>query len=79
MYAKFMIIGIIVLAVGWTAYFIWDWKMRQIEKSQPKVRSERLQKTNSEVSDWAKKMAAFKKPTYKRPDEDQSTPQQPNS
>jgi hypothetical protein len=73
-----MIVGVIVVAVGWAIYFIWDYKMRQLEKSQPKPRSERFKKSQSELSDWAKKMAAFKKPTYKRSD-DESTPEQPNS
>ena len=79
MYAKFMIVGLAVIAIGWAVYFIWDYKMRQKEKSQPKIRSERFQKTSSEISDWAKKMADFKKPTYKRPEQDDSTPQPPNS
>ena len=70
MYKIVMIVGVIVLAVGWTIYGIWDYKMRQEEKKRPKPRSERLKKTQSEVSDWAKQMAAFKKPTYKKPDQD---------
>jgi FtsZ-interacting cell division protein ZipA len=75
MYKTVMIIGVIVLAIGWIAYGIWDYKMRQEEKKRPKPRSERLRKTQSEVSDWAKQMAAFKKPTYKKPDQD-DTPTQ---
>jgi FtsZ-interacting cell division protein ZipA len=78
-YRTIMIVGLIVVAVGWIIYGIWDYKMRQVEKSQPKPRSERLKKTQSEVSDWAKQMAAFKKPTYKKPDQDEPPPQQPNS
>jgi heme/copper-type cytochrome/quinol oxidase subunit 2 len=78
MYKIFMIVGLAVVVVGWAIYFVWDHKMRQQEKNQPKPRSERLQKTQSEISDWAKQMAAFKKPVYKKPD-DESTPQQPKS
>ena len=74
-YRIFMIVGLVLVAVGWIIYGIWNYKMQQQEKSQPKPRSERLQKTQSELSDWAKQMAAFKKPTYKRPDQDDSTPQ----
>ena len=75
-YKTIMIVGVLVVAIGWIVYGIWDYKMKQIEKSQPKPRSERLKKTQTEVSDWAKQMAAFKKPVYKKPD-DESTPQTP--
>jgi hypothetical protein len=74
-YKTFMIGAMVLLAVGWTIYLLWDRRMKKIEASQPKVRSERLQKTSTEISDWAKKMAAFKKPTYKKPDQDESSPQ----
>jgi predicted negative regulator of RcsB-dependent stress response len=62
MYKIFMIVGVIVVAAGWIAYAIWDYKMRQEEKKNPPKHSERLEKTQSEISDWAKKMAAFKSP-----------------
>jgi hypothetical protein len=75
MYTKFMIGAVVVLAIGWAAYLLWDRRMKKIEASQPKKRSERLQKTSSEVSDWAKKMASFQKPTYKKPDQGDSSPQ----
>ena len=61
-YKMFMIVGVIVVAAGWIAYAIWDYKMRQEEKKQPPKHSERLEKTQGEISDWAKKMAAFKSP-----------------
>jgi heme/copper-type cytochrome/quinol oxidase subunit 2 len=66
-YAIFMIVGVIVVAGGWIAYFIWDYKQRQEETRQPKPQTERLQKTKTELSDWAKKMAEFKGPAPKRP------------
>lgn len=74
-YKTFMIVGLVVLAIGWAIYFIWDQKMKKIEASRPKPRSDRFKKTQSEVSDWAKQMAAFKKPTYKKPEQDQSPPE----
>jgi hypothetical protein len=61
-YKVFMIVGVIVVAAGWIAYAIYDYRLRQEEKKQPPPKSERLQKTQSEVSDWAKKMAEFKSP-----------------
>ncbi len=62
LYKIVMIVGVIAVAVGWIAYAIWDYKMRQEEKKQPPKRSERLEKTHGELSDWAKKMAEFKSP-----------------
>ncbi len=66
MYKIFMIVGLTVVGLGWAAYFLWDYKMRKEEAKQPKERSERLQKTHSEVSDWAKKMAQFQSPAPKK-------------
>ena len=68
-YKIFMLIAIPAIAIGWIAYAIWIRKVEAEEKKRPKQGSERLQKTKSEISDWAKQMAQFKKPTYKRPDE----------
>jgi hypothetical protein len=67
-YKVFMIVGVIVVAAGWIAYAIWDYRMRQEEKKQPPPKSERLQKTHSELSDWAKKMAEFKSPAPPKKD-----------
>jgi hypothetical protein len=66
MYKIIMIIGVVVVAGGWIAYAIWDYKLRQEEKKQPPQRSARLRKTHSEVSDWAQKMATYQKPKAKR-------------
>jgi len=72
-YAIFMIVGVIVVAGGWIAYFLWDRKQRKEEAQQPKPQSEKLLKTKSEVSDWAKKMAEFKSPAPKRPADSEGT------
>ena len=66
MYKVFMIVGVVVVAGGWIAYAIWDYKMRQEEKNQPKPQSAKQRKTQGEMADWAKKMAEFKKPVAKR-------------
>ena len=66
MYKVFMIIGVVVVAGGWIAYAIWDYRLRQEEKKQPKKRSARFRKTQGEMSDWAKKMAEFQKPRAER-------------
>lgn len=69
-YAIFMIVGLIVVIGGWTAYFIWDYKQRKEEEKQPKPQSAQLTKAKNEMSDWAKKMAEFKGPP-KRPAPDE--------
>ncbi len=66
MYKVFMIIAVSLLAIAWIAYAIWEHKVREEEKKQPKPVSQRLQKTRSEVADWAKKMAQFEPPTRKK-------------
>ena len=68
MYKIFMLIAIPILAIGWIIYALWERKMRAEEKKRPKG-SKRLQKTRSEVSDWAKKMAEFQPPKRKKSDE----------
>jgi hypothetical protein len=72
-YGIFMIIGLILVGGGWIVYFIWDYRMRQEEAKQPKPRSEQLKKTQSEISDWAKKMAEFKSPAPRKRFEDKKT------
>ncbi len=65
MYKIFMLIAIPVLAITWLVYFLWERKIRIEEEKKPKKVSQRLQKTRSEISDWAQKMAKFEKPPYK--------------
>jgi len=74
-YGIFMIVSGIVVGGGWIAYLIWDRKMARAEAQQPKQRSERLKKTQSEVSDWAKKMAEFKSPAPPQKHFDDEKPQ----
>lgn len=66
MFWSLMIVASILVAVGWIVYAIYEHKARQEEKKRPKVRSERLRKTQSEMADWAKKMAEYKKPPAAR-------------
>ena len=66
MYKIFMLIAIPVLLIGWVAYWLWTQKLDKEEKQMPKE-SKRLTKTKSEVSEWAQKMADFKKPETKKP------------
>jgi uncharacterized membrane protein YciS (DUF1049 family) len=67
MFKIVMIVAVVALAIAWAIYGIYDYKMRQEEKKQPKQISERLQKTRSEVADYAKKLAEYKPPKRKPP------------
>jgi len=77
---KIIIAASILVAVGWIAYWIWEMRERKFEKERPKVRSEKYQQASNSVADYAKKLAEFKKPTYKRedaPPTDAKKPPQP--
>ena len=61
--------GAVLVGLGWIAYAIWEWHLNKMEKEQPKVmQSEKLTQTQNQMADYAKKLAEFKKPTYKRED-----------
>jgi len=66
MYKIFMLVVLPLLAIAWIAYALWMRKVREEEKKTGRPKSERLQKTRSEVTDWAKKMAQFEPPTRKK-------------
>lgn len=70
-----IIAGALVVGLGWIAYAIWEWRERKLEKERPKVRSERYEQATSSVADYAKKLAEFKKPTYKRENPSETGPQ----
>lgn len=61
-YKFFMLIAVPALIIGWIAYWLWKRKIEEEKKNKPKQVSQRLTKTRSEVSDWAKKMAEFESP-----------------
>ncbi len=69
MFWKMIIIAAVVLAGGWIAYGIYEYRERKLEKQRPKERSERYNQATSSVAEYAKKLAEFKKPTYKRDDD----------
>ena len=72
MFKIVMIVAVVILAIGWIAYAIYEMKMRREEKSKPREASKHLQKTRSDVADYAKKLANFKKPTRK-PDQSENS------
>jgi hypothetical protein len=64
-----IIAGAVLVGLGWIGYAIWEWHLRKMEKEQPtEMKSEKLVQTQNQMSEYAKKLAEFKKPTYKRED-----------
>ncbi|MBN2019030.1 MAG: hypothetical protein JW749_02260 [Sedimentisphaerales bacterium] len=70
-----IICSAVAVVIGWIAYGIWQWRENKLEKERPKVRSERYQQATNSVAEYAKKLAEFKKPTYKREDTSSSETQ----
>ena len=68
---KFVIIPLaIIVALGWAAYGIYTLIIRRQEKTQPRQKSERLEKAQDSLAEYARKMAEYKKKPYQREDED---------
>jgi len=72
---KLMIAAVVLVAIGWIAYGIYEYRERKLEKERPKERSERYKQATNSMTEYAKKLAEFKKPTYKR---DESSPSDTN-
>ncbi len=70
-----LIIAAGVVVRGWIAYGIYEYRERKLEKQRPKERSERYKEATNSMAEYAKKLAEFKKPAYKR---DDSTPSNTN-
>ena len=62
LYKIFMLVAVPALGIGWYLYYRWNKKLEEERKNRPKPISKQLQKTKSEVSDWAQKMANFESP-----------------
>ena len=79
MFKIVMVIAVVGLAIAWAVYAYNEYKARQEEKKQPPQVSERLQKTRSEVADYAKKLAEYKPPKRQTPtgQDEQNKPAQP--
>ncbi|MEE9370013.1 MAG: hypothetical protein V3W45_00960 [Sedimentisphaerales bacterium] len=72
---KLIIIGAIIVAIGWIAYGIWRFKIYREEKNQPKPRSERLVQSRKSFEDYMLKMKEFekKKPYERKENENTNT------
>ena len=58
-------IAVVILAIGWIAYGIWEYRMRLEEKKTPREASEKLKKAKESFAEYVKKMETFKKPEKK--------------
>jgi len=56
---KLIIIGAIIVAIGWIAYGIWRFKIYREEKNQPKPKSERLVQSRKSFEEYMLKMKEF--------------------
>lgn len=79
MFKIVMLIAVAGLAIAWVIYGIYDYRLRQKEKNQPRQVSEHLQKTRSEVVDWAKKLAEYKPPKRQIPTDQAEQNKPPHS
>ncbi len=65
LYKIFMFVALPIIGIGWIGYAIWIHKIRKEEKTQPKQVSQRLSKTRSEISDWARQVKNAESPREK--------------
>jgi len=67
----FITVAAVALAIGWIAYGVWIYMERKKEKLglKEKPTSERLEQARNEMAEYAKKLAAYKKPPHKRDDQ----------
>ena len=65
MYKTFMIIGIVVIALGWIIYGVYNFIMDRREQKRPS-RSQQLEEARGSMADYAKKIAKFEKKSYQQ-------------
>jgi uncharacterized membrane-anchored protein YhcB (DUF1043 family) len=65
-----IIIGLILVALGWVAYGIWWYKVQREEKKQPNKKTEHLDKVKKSFEEYARKMGEYKLKPYERKEND---------
>lgn len=65
-----LIAGAILVALGWVAYGIWQYKIYQEEKKEPNKKTEHLEKVKKSFEDYTKKIAEYKLKPYERKKDD---------
>jgi predicted negative regulator of RcsB-dependent stress response len=61
-----VIVGAVIIALGWIGYGIWWYKEQQEEKKQPNKKTEHLEKVKKSFEDYAKKVAEYKLKPHER-------------
>ena len=64
MYKWFVIIGFAFMGLCWLIYGIYTYIADKQEKKRPKVRSQKYEEAQESMTEYAKKMADFKKKRY---------------
>jgi len=68
-----LLIGAILVGIGWIAYGIWCYKERQREKEEPEQSTEHLQKVKKSFEEYTKKMEDYELKPYERKDKTEET------
>ncbi len=63
-----LLIGVILVGIGWIAYGIWWYRERQREKEEPERSTEHLQKVKKWFEESTKKKKDYKLKPYERKD-----------
>ena len=64
MFWKVMISLIVIMALSWAAYAIWNHMEDIKEKNEPKRKTEHLEQIQKSFEEYTKKVASFKKPPH---------------
>lgn len=68
-----LLIGAILVGIGWIAYGVWQYKERQREKEEPERSTEHLQKVKKSFEEYTKKMEDYELKPYERKDKTEET------
>jgi hypothetical protein len=72
MFKIVMTTAVIILAIGWIAYGIWEYMERQKEKNEPKRSTEHLENVKKSFQEYAKKIEDYKLKPYERKEKDKT-------
>lgn len=72
MFKTVMTIAFIVLALGWTAYGIWEYMERVKEKKEPKRTTEHLENVKKSFQEYTKRIGDYKLKPYERKEKDKT-------
>ncbi len=73
MFKIILLVAAIIIALGWGAYGIWWYMTFKSPKTGPRESSQRLQDARKSMHEYAEKMKTYKRKTYERDDERDSS------